>query len=662
MFFKNKEESYNEIKIVNNIRNLSLDMIDNANSGHPGIALGAAGIIYTLYSRHMTINPEDYNWVNRDRFILSCGHASSMLYATLFMAGYDISIDDLKGFRQLDSITPGHPEYMVTKGVDMSTGPLGQGFASSVGIAIGESYLKEYFNSKKSNLIDYYTYVMCSDGDLMEGVSYEAASLAGTLCLNKLIVLYDSNNICLDGNLNKTFNDDIEKRFSAVNWNVFKVNDGDDIDEIDNAIKKAKDSKDKPSIIIVNTVIGKYSVNQGTNKVHGAPLSKEDLKNVKEKLGVRDIPFTVSDDAISFFRNKIKENNSKKYDDWKTEFNSADEVVKEELLKIMNNDFTIKVEDLDITIPENRLDATRNSSYRVINSIFSKNSFIIGGSADLFSSCKNYIESTGDYSKDNRLGKNIWFGVREHAMGAILNGLVLAGLRSFGSTFLSFSDYLKPSIRLAAIMNLPVIYIFTHDSISVGEDGPTHQPIEQLAMLRSIPNLEVFRPADFNEVLGTYKYTLAKKSGPTAIILGRNEVFIQETTKINDVSKGAYIIKEEVNNLSGIIISTGEELSMAMEVSKKLEERGFGIRVISMPSISKFEEQDDEYKGELLPIGIKTFVIEASSSYSWYKYVYNDKYLFTINSFGASGKKDLVLDKYGFNIEKIFNHIEELIK
>ena len=662
MFFKNKEESYNEIKIVNNIRNLSLDMIDNANSGHPGIALGAAGIIYTLYARHISINPEDPNWINRDRFILSCGHASSLLYATLFMAGYDINVDDLKGFRQLDSITPGHPEIMVTKGVDMSTGPLGQGFASSVGVAIGESYLNEYFTNKKSKLIDYYTYVMCSDGDLMEGVSYEAASLAGTLGLNKLIVLYDSNNICLDGNLNRVFNDDIEKRFSSINWNVYKVNDSEDIDEIDNAIKKAKDSKDKPSIIIVNTIIGKYSVNQGTNKVHGAPLSKEDLKSVKEKLGVRDIPFTVSDDAINYFRNKIKENNGKNYEEWKNNFDKADETIKIELNKIIDNDFSIKVEDLDVIIPEDRKEATRNSSYKVINSIFSKNPFIIGGSADLFSSCKNYIENTGDFSKDNRLGKNIWFGVREHAMGAILNGIVLTGIRSYGSTFLAFSDYLKPSIRLAALMDLPVIYIFTHDSISVGEDGPTHQPIEQLAMLRCIPNLEVFRPADFNEVLGTYKYVLSKKKGPTAIILGRNDVVIQETTKVNDVIKGAYVVKEETNILSGVIISTGEELNMAIDVSKKLEERGFGIRVISMPSISKFEEQDVEYKNELLPIGIKTFVIEASSSYSWYKYVYNEKYLFTIDKFGSSGKKDDVLDKYGFSIDKIFDRIEDLLK
>ncbi len=662
IFFKSKEEEINEVKIVNNIRSLGIDMINEAKSGHPGIVLGAAPIIYTLYARHMRFNPEDPNWINRDRFVLSCGHASALLYSTLFMAGYDLTIEDLKQFRQIGSKTPGHPEINITPGVDMSTGPLGQGFASSVGMAIAETYLSSYYQNKKVNLIDHYTYVMCSDGDLMEGISYEAASLAGTLKLNKLIVLYDSNNICLDGSTSLVFNDNITGRFESLNWNVIEVNDGEDVSAIDKAITKAKESTNKPSLIIVKTVIGKFSKNQGTNKVHGNPLSEEDILELKKNIGVREIPFTISEEAITSFKGLISSRNTEYYNNWVKLCEKLDESDKEEFESLKENNACIKVSDIDITIPEDKMESTRVSSGKVLNSISKNNSLLVGGSADLFSSCKNYVDDGGDYSSSNRLGKNIWFGIREHSMGAILNGMALSGIRPYGSTFLSFSDYMKPAIREAAIMNLPTIYLFSHDSIGVGEDGPTHQPIEQLSMLRSIPNLEVFRPADINEVLGTYKTVLSKKNGPSAIILGRNNVPIHETTSVNDVSKGAYIVKDGGSIINGIIIATGEELSLALEVSSKLQEKGLNIRVISMPSIERFEEQEQSYKDELLPVGIKTFVIEAGSSNPWYKYVYNEKYLITINEFGVSGKYKDVYKKFGFDSETVTNKIEELLK
>lgn len=656
---KEIDTTTNEQKIVDNLRTLSIDMINEANSGHPGIALGAAPILYTLYAKHLKINPKDPNWINRDRFIMSAGHGSSLLYATLYMAGFDITLEDLKDFRKINSKTPGHPEYGITPGVDMTTGPLGQGIATSVGMAIGETYLREYYHKQKLDLFDYYTYVLCGDGDLMEGVSYEALSLAGTLKLNKLIVLYDSNKICLDGKTDDVFDIDITKYFQSLNWNVLNV-DGNNLNEIDNAITKAKQSS-QPNLIIVNTTIGKHSKLEGTNKVHGNPLESEDIANIKKKLNIRDIPFTVSSDVKEEMENMINERVNDEYNKWQQKFEKAPAEVQEKLNKLKENDLSLDDININYEINDEETESIRLSSSKILNELAQNNPLFIGGSADLSSSILTKLNDCADYSSNNHLGKNINYGVREHAMGAIQNGLTLAGIRNFSSTYLAFSDYLKPAIRLGCLMNLNNIYIFSHDSISVGKDGATHQPVEQLVSLRSIPNMEVFRPNDVNEMIGTYKIVASKKQGPSAIILGRNTTAIKENTSINDVSKGGYIVKKENKNISAIIISSGEELDLALEVSKQLEEKGYDIRVVSMPSIELFKKQTQSYQEEILPFGKKVFVIEASSSYSWYEFVYNKKYLITVDNFGLSGAKEDVLNEFGFVTEQITDKIENLI-
>lgn len=662
MLFLNKddkEEVKDEKKIVDSIRCLALDMINEANSGHSGIALGAAPILYTLYAKHLKFNVDDPNWYNRDRFILSAGHGSALLYSTLYMAGFDISIDDLKNFRKTDSKVPGHPEFGVTPGVDMSTGPLGQGFASSVGMAIAEEYLRAYFNKNNSSLINYYTYVLCSDGDLMEGLSYEAASLAGTLKLNHLIALYDCNHVTLDGDSNKCFTDNIEARFSSMDWNTITVDDADDLTSLDNAIIKAKQS-DKPTIIIVNSTIGKYSNYQGTNKAHGSVLSCEEISAIKEKLGIRNIPFAVSQDANVLMHELIDER-KKLYEESKKEEEKLSEELKCDLDKLINNKQII-LEDVEYEIPEENEEEIRLTNGKILSQYVKNYPFIMGGSADLNSSCKTYIDDCGDFTKDNRLGKNIFFGVREHAMGSIMNGLALSGFRTFCSTFLAFSDYMKPAIRMSAMMNLPVLYIFTNDSITIGEDGPSHQPVEQLVSLRAIPNTTVFRPFDVNEILGVYDYIFKNDSGPSIISIGKNKIKINEFTSIKDVCKGAYIVKKEEKNLSGIIISSGEELELALNVANKLNDKEYDIRVISMSSIEIFDKQDDNYKNLLLPLGTKVIVIEPSSSYSWNKFVYNDKYLITLDQFGSSCSKEEIIKKYNFDIDSVFDKIENLLK
>lgn len=661
MFLKPKViENSNENKIIDNLRALSIDMIHEAGSGHPGIALGAAPILYMLYAKHLKINPNDPDWINRDRFIMSCGHGSSLLYATLYMAGYNLTLGDLKKFRSIHSNTPGHPEYLVTPGVDMSTGPLGQGIATAVGIAIGETYLREYYQSQNLKLFDHNTYVLCSDGDLMEGVSYEALSLAGTLQLNKLIVLYDSNKICLDGSTTQVSNINIEKYITSLGWNAITV-DGEDLLALDNAIAKAKQSS-LPTMIIVNTTIGKYSKLEGTNKVHGTPLSEEDITSIKTKLNIRDIPFTVSSEAKEEMKTMIESRNLKTYQKWQNEYEKLPEEIKNTLNKIKNNCLSLPDLDIDYPVIENNSESLRESSSKVLNSLANKNPLFLGGSADVSSSIMTNLNQFPDYSRENRTGKNIHYGVREHAMGAIMNGLSLAGIRNFGSTYLTFSDYLKPSLRLACQMNLPNIYIFSHDSISVGEDGPTHQPVEQLASLRATPNLDVFRPADANEIIGTYKVISSKEKGPSVIILGRNKTKVKENTSINEVKKGAYIVKKEEKELDAIIISSGEELDLALETANHLQEKGYDIRVVSMPCISLFRKQKQTYQEEILPKGTKTFVIEASSSYSWDQFVEKREYLITLDEFGKSGKKEDIMNYFGFTTEQIIIKIEELLK
>ena len=642
-------------KIVDNIRALGIDMIDEAKSGHPGIVLGDAPIITTLFKNHLKVDINNDKWINRDRFVLSCGHGSALLYATLFMSGFDIPFDELKKFRKLGSITPGHPEYGVTKGVDVSTGPLGQGIATSVGLALSERFLRNYFGE---NIFNYYTYVMCGDGDLMEGISYEACSIAGFQNLNKLIVLYDSNDVTLDGNLNTSFKEDIKARFEAMNWNYILVKDGEDTSSIDEAIKEAKTSIMKPTIIEIKTTIGKYSKNEGTCKVHGSPLSSEDIIEIKKKLGVREIPFAISQEAQNIMRNDIYNRNKDLIEKWNSEINNLDDSKKALFDLLLDNRKPIKLTEVDYDFPEDGKDSTRNVSGIILNSIAKNYPFLIGGSADVSKSTMARLNDTVDMSFDNPCGRNINFGIREHAMGAIGNGIALSNLTPFVSTFFSFSDYLKPAVRMSALMNLPIIYVFSHDSISVGEDGPTHQPIEQLASLRALPNFDVYRPSDANETIGAYKSILELRK-PAAIVLGRNKVKIQEHTSSSQVFNGAYIVEKEINKLEAIIITSGEELELTMDVYNCLIEKGYGIRVVSMPSIERFEAMNKEYKDEILPVDSLKFVIEASSSISWYKYVNDSDCLFTIDEFGDSGNKNDVLKKHGFTVEEIISKIEK---
>ena len=654
-----KEEDTNLKKIIDNIRVLGIDMINEAKSGHPGIVLGAAPIIATLYANHMKIDIENDKWVDRDRFVMSSGHGSALLYATLFMAGFDIPFDEIKKFRTLDSLTPGHPEYGVTKGVDVTTGPLGEGFATSVGMAISECYLRQYFGK---DVINHYTYVLCGDGDLMEGVSYEASSIAGNLGLNKLIVFYDSNNVTLDGALKTSFDENIKERFESMNWNYILVSDSEDLDSINEAIEKAKsDTNDKPTLIEIKTTIGKYSKNQGTSLVHGSPLDEDDIVSIKNTLVLREVPFAISLEAKDAMRERICERNKDCITAWNEKILSMDENLRRDFDLYMNNKLPVKISNINYVYPTDGKDSTRNVSGKIINSVAETYPFLLGGSADVSKSTMARINNTLDFSASTPNGRNINFGVRENAMASIANGMALSNITPFVSTFFAFSDFLKPGIRLSALMDLPVIYVFSHDSISVGEDGPTHEPVEQLAALRCMPNFDVYRPADANETIGAYKAVLELRK-PAAIVLGRNKVTIDENTSSSDVIKGAYIVRKEKKDLEAVIISSGEEVELAIKVYDALLEKGYSVRVVSMPSMSRFEKNEESYKREILPASVKTFVIEASSSLSWYKYVKNDDYLFTIDTFGASGKRDDILRKYGFTVNKITKDIEKLLK
>ena len=654
---RNNDEPINDQKIINQLRGLGIDMIHEAGSGHPGITLDAAPILYTLYAKHLRFDPSHPDFFNRDRFVMSAGHGSALLYACLSMAGFDLSMDDLKAYRHLNSKTPGHPELGKTPGVDMTTGPLGQGIATSVGIAIAEAQLE----AKYKDLINFNTYVLCSDGDLEEGVSYEACSLAGTLKLNRLIVLYDSNDTSLDSKTNTSFNENIELRFTSMGWNYLKVNDGEDYEAIDRAITEAK-KKDLPTLIEIKTTIGKFSKYEGTNKIHGGDLEDDDITSIKEKLKLRDIPFNITNDVLEDFRYMIQERNCDLVSNFLDKFDKLDEDSKNILNPLIKNEYEIDLKKLSYEKPEENYESLRDTSSKVLNSIVSNNEFIIGGSADLFTSTKTYINDLGDFSSKNYLGKNIFFGVREHAMAAIINGISLVGFRSYASTFLAFSDYMRPAMRIASILNLPVTYIFTHDSISIGSDGATHQPVEQLTSLRAMPNLEVFRPCDANEVIGTYKTIMKKKTGPSVISLSKTKLPILETTSSSGVEKGAYIVKNEQRKLDGIIISSGEEVHQAIEVSKRLNTKGIDVRVVSMPSIKRFLDQEDAYKEEILPVGIKKIVIEAGSSLSWNRLIFNKKYLITLDTFGDSGSRDELYEKYGFDIESLEEKIENLLK
>ena len=635
-----------DIKIINSLKGLSIDMINNAKSGHPGVSLGATNIIYTLYSRHMNVNVNDDKWINRDRFVLSGGHASALLYSMLYFMGF-LTLDDLKGFRCINSKTPGHPE-ITTPGVDMSTGLLGEGISNAVGFAIAERYYNNTITNK--DMINYYTYVMCGDGDLMEGVSYEALSLAGTLNLNKLIILYDSNSVTLDGSTDITFNEDIHLRFKSIGFNYIKTSNN--IDDIDNAIKEAKNSN-KPTLIEVKTIIGEGSLLEGTNKIHGGILTEEDTYQLKEKLNLSTIPFDIDINLVSEFRDKIKERMHSKYENWKSIFYTSSDLVK----------FSNSIDLLSLVNPfyEKMDESMRDTNGKIMNVIGSNLYTFIGGAADTSLSTKTKILSSKMFSRNDYSGKNIYYGVREHAMAGISNGLASAGLLPFASTFLVFSDHMKPSIRMSALMDLPVTYVFTHDSITIGSDGATHEPVEQLDSLRSIPNFRVFRPADAREILGSWNEILNNPK-PSAIVLSRNNTPLLKNSDAKSVSKGAYIVKKENGRLSAIIIASGEEVNTVVKIAEELEKDKIYLRVVSMVSESLYEQTCNEYKASILPNGYKCIVVEYSNSNLWYKYIQNKNYLINLNSFGKSGTKEEVLKSFNLDYETLKERIKELVK
>ena len=647
---------------VNALKMLGIDMIDKAGSGHPGIVLGAANILYTLYAKCMNINPKDPNWFNRDRFVMSAGHGSALLYATLYMSGYDLNISDLKNFRKLNSLTPGHPEKGVTPGVDTSTGPLGQGVANAVGLALAERYYRELFSKyeQENNLIDYYTYVLCGDGDLMEGVSYEALSFAGTQNLNKLIVLYDANNISLDGPTSLSFTESVVDRMEDLGFQVQMIES--DVDLIEKAIIKAKKSK-KPSFIYVSSIIGEGSKYENTNIVHGKPLDQDDILNLRASFGLSNDPFVIPAEILEFVHKKINDRCLKGYEEWtsdKLTLCNSNKNIKLIFKNVEKHELAIDFDLSNFDVSDDYVEELRVTNQKVMNILARKSPFFLGGSADLSSSTKTYILNEDFMSKTKPLARNIPFGVREHAMGAILNGLALSNLHVFGSTFLTFSDYLKPAIRMSALMNLPVNYVFTHDSVLIGEDGPTHQPVEQLAMLRSIPNLNVFRPCDINEVLGVWDYAIKSKV-PNAIVISKNELPKLNNSNKDLVKYGAYMIKKETKHLDAIIIASGSEVEKAVNISDDLDLLGIHTRVVSMVSQELYDKQSDDYKEELLPDSALKIAYELSTTNNYTKYT-KEKFIIGINDFGYSGNKNDVADKMLVSYDAVKSRIEKIIR
>ena len=650
------------IHSLSSLRVLSCDMISYAGSGHPGIALGAAPLIFTAYVNHMKINPGDPNWMNRDRFVMSAGHGSALLYAMLFMAGYDISIDDLVDFRKIGSKTPGHPEYGVTPGVDVSTGALGQGFANAVGMALAEKYLQSLLEQEipKQKILNYYVYCLCSDGDLMEGVANEAASIAGHFALDNLIVLYDSNSVTLDGKLNATCSEEFIQKFINMGWEVDFVGEGNETKEIDKAIERAKINR-KPTLIEVRTVIGRGSFHEGENLVHGKPLSREDLLNIRKKYNINTNMMEITENSVKFVRQTISQRNKQVYDDWKKYYDAIKRnKPSENLQKILDfletGNIGITFSSSSFKIQNDYSEELRESGSKIMNIISDRSKFFLGGSADLSSSCHTALYKEIVMSKKTPSARNIFFGVREHGMAAVLNGMALSGLRVFGSTFLVFSDYLKPALRMTCEMNLPVTYIFTHDSVTIGQDGTSHQPVEQLAMLRTTPNLITLRPADINEVIGSWDYIINNKK-PVALVLAKDEAHILDGTKGENVAKGAYIVRKETNKLDAVIISTGIDLTTAYLIREELFSKGVDIRLVSMPSVELFLAQPQSYQDEILPPNVKTFTIEASATLPWYRFASRNCAI-GIDTFGCSGKKQDVLEHVHFDYESILKRIE----
>jgi transketolase len=649
---------------INTIRTLSMDAVQKANSGHPGAPMGLATAGYTLWTKVLKHNPKNPQWPDRDRFVLSGGHASMLLYSLLHLTGYDLGLDDIKNFRQWGSKTPGHPEYRHAPGVETTTGPLGQGFSNAVGMALAERHLAARFNKPGFEIVNHHTFIMCGDGDLMEGISYEAASFAGHLGLGKLICLYDDNGISIEGSTDITFTEKVADRFESFNWQVIQVEDGNSVEDIYRAIDAAKSDTDRPSLIAVKTHIAYGSPNlQGSEKAHGAPLGQEEVQLTKKALGCSpDEAFCVIDPARDVFRTCI-ENGKNSEDKWQSLFDSYAEAFPElaalwndQLNRVLPNGWDVVFPDFPVSTPV----ATRAASGLVLNALAEKITNLIGGSADLAPSNKTIINTSFDFQKPDYSGRNIRFGVREHAMGAILSGIMLhGGLRPYGGTFLVFADYMRPAIRLAALMKLPVIYVFTHDSIAVGEDGPTHQPVEHLVSLRAIPNLIVIRPGDATETTEAWRQALLSQDSPVALILSRQKLPVIDRThkgcgSAESLKNGAYVLADADDGIELILMATGSEISLAIDAKNRLEAEGIGTRVVSMPSWELFEKMDPDYKQSVLPVEIKArLAIEAGLPMGWERFVGRDGRVIGINGFGASAPGGVLMEKFGFTVENI---------
>lgn len=658
-----------EQKSVNAIRVLAADTVQKANSGHPGMPLGSAAMAYELWANHLTHNPKNPKWVNRDRFILSAGHASSLLYSLLHLFGYGLTIEDMKNFRQDNSLTPGHPEYGHTVGVEATTGPLGAGMGMAVGMAMAQAHMAATFNTEDYNVIDHYTFVLGGDGCIEEGISSEAFSLAGTLGLSKLIVLYDSNNITIEGNTDLAFTEDVNKRMEAFGFQTLTVEDGNNLEEISKAIELAKAEKTKPSFITVKTKIAfGCPAKEGSESSHGSPLGEENVKALRDNLGWEEQEaFVIPQDVYDNFAQKAKKGQEAE-DNWNKLFKAYCEKYPEKK-ELWDKYFAVIDDEKLLNCDEfwsyeDKPQATRSLSGNMINRLAKIMPNFWGGSADLGPSNKTVIKDGGSFSKNNYLGRNIHYGVREFAMAAIANGITLyGGTKTFVGTFFVFSDYLKPMARLAALMKIPVTYVLTHDSIGVGEDGPTHEPIEQLAMLRAMPNINVFRPADATETAAAWYSAITSKNTPTVLALSRQNLpQIEGSSK--EALKGGYIIAESIKaKPDAIIIASGSEVSLAVEAKKELMEKGFDIRVVSMPCMDIFEQQSDEYKEKILPQTVeKRLVVEAGSSICWGKYLGFKGKSVTIDTFGASAPANVLFKKYGFTVENVVNKALSMLK
>lgn len=658
-----------EQKSVNAIRVLAADTVQKANSGHPGMPLGSAAMAYELWANHLTHNPKNPKWVNRDRFILSAGHASSLLYSLLHLFGYGLTIEDMKNFRQDNSLTPGHPEYGHTVGVEATTGPLGAGMGMAVGMAMAQAHMAATFNAEDYNIIDHYTFVLGGDGCMEEGISSEAFSLAGTLGLSKLIVLYDSNNITIEGNTDLAFTEDVNKRMEAFGFQTLTVEDGNNLEEISKAIELAKSEKTKPSFITVKTKIAfGCPAKEGSESSHGSPLGEENVKALRDNLGWEEQEaFVIPQDVYDNFAQKAKKGQEAE-DNWNKLFKAYCEKYPEKK-ELWDKYFAVIDDEKLLNCDEfwsyeDKPQATRSLSGNMINRLAKIMPNFWGGSADLGPSNKTVIKDGGSFSKNNYLGRNIHYGVREFAMAAIANGITLyGGTKTFVGTFFVFSDYLKPMARLAALMKIPVTYVLTHDSIGVGEDGPTHEPIEQLAMLRAMPNINVFRPADATETAAAWYSAITSKNTPTVLALSRQNLpQIEGSSK--EALKGGYIIAESIKaKPDAIIIASGSEVSLAVDAKKELMEKGFDIRVVSMPCMDIFEQQSDEYKEKILPQTVeKRLVVEAGSSICWGKYLGFKGKSVTIDTFGASAPANVLFKKYGFTVENVVNKALSMLK